>query len=417
MLKRKLLKDIEQHLSKKEITIIVGARQAGKTTLMMHLKEKLQSQGEKTLFLNLDWEEDWRIFASQSKSISKIQLELGKDKGYVFIDEIQRKENAGLFLKGLYDLNLPYKFIVSGSGSLELKEKIHESLVGRKRLFELATISFDEFTDYKTEYRYSDRLIDFYNLHPEKTYVFLEEYLNFGGYPRVVLEDETQEKRKAIDEIYTSYINRDISAFLKVEKLEGYSHLLRVLSAQLGNTVNYNELSGTIGLSLPTIKNYLWYMEKTYIIQRLSPYFKNIRKEIAKSPVYYFQDIGLRNYAIGALGNIALPNDFGFPFENLVFNIIKQNLRFSGADVYFWRTKDGAEVDFIVDFRTHLMPIEVKYQKLAKPELSRSFLSFIKKYRPSDAVVVNLSLDFTLSIEDTNIRFMPFYKLMEIFED
>jgi len=77
-------------------------------------------------------------------------LELGKERSYVFIDEIQRKENAGFFLKGVFDLKLPYKFIVSGSGSLELKEKIHESLVGRKRLFELTTITFDEFVHHKT---------------------------------------------------------------------------------------------------------------------------------------------------------------------------------------------------------------------------------------------------------------------------
>jgi predicted AAA+ superfamily ATPase len=418
MVKRKLLKDIEHHLSKKEITMIVGTRQAGKTTLMLILQKELETKGQKTLFLNLDIEEDRQFFVSQSKLLSKIHLEIGKKKGYIFIDEIQRKRDAGLFLKGLYDQNLPYKFIVSGSGSIELKEKIHESLAGRKQLFELTTLSFDEFVNFKTNYKYENNLDNFFDLDAEKTSNLLQEYLNFGGYPRVVLEDEIKEKRKVIDEIFRSYIDRDIASFLKVEKLEGYSQLIRVLSAQTGNIVNYNELSNTLGLSMPTVKNYLWYAEKTFIIRKLSPYFRNIRKEITKSPVYYFHDIGLRNYAIGMFGMIRLPSDFSFPFENLILNIIRENIAFTGADVYFWRTKDGAEVDFVIDYRAKQIPIEVKYKKLHrklnKIELSRSFLNFIKKYAPKEAVVVNLSLNTVERLGKTKIYFLPFYRLQEV---
>ena len=150
MIKRKLHKDLKEHLSKKEISLIIGPRQAGKTTLMMMLKEYLTKKNEATLFFNLDIGNDIFYFQSQDKLLKKIKLELGSKRGFVFIDEIQRKENAGLFLKGLFDMDLPYKFIVSGSGSLELKEKIHESLAGRKRVFELNTLSFEEFVNYKT---------------------------------------------------------------------------------------------------------------------------------------------------------------------------------------------------------------------------------------------------------------------------
>lgn len=414
MLKRRLLKEIESHLSKKEITMIVGPRQAGKTTLMLFLEDELKRTSQRTLFLNLDIEEDRQFFVSQSKLLSKINLEIGTKKGYVFIDEIQRKEDAGLFLKGLYDRNLPYKFIVSGSGSMELKEKIHESLAGRKQVFELTTLSFDEFVNYKTGYKYENNLNKFFELDTDRTSNLLEEYLNFGGYPRVALEEEIKEKRKVIDEIFGSYIDRDIASFLRVEKLEGYSQLIRILSAQTGNIVNYNELSNTLGISMPTIKNYLWYAEKTFIVQKLSPYFRNIRKEITKSPVYYFHDIGLRNYAIGMFGMLSQPSDFGFPFENFILNILKEKIRFTGANIHFWRTKDGAEVDFIIDNRAKQIPIEVKYKKLSKPETSRSFLNFIKKYVPKDAAVVNLSLDAVKHIGKTKIHFLPFYRLQEM---
>ena len=123
MIERKLFSGLVSHLPQKEISIIIGPRQSGKTTLMDMLREHLDKKGERTLYLNLDIEWDRPHFESQSALLRKIELELGKERSYVFIDEIQRKENAGLFLKGLFDLKLPYKFIVSGSGSLELKRE------------------------------------------------------------------------------------------------------------------------------------------------------------------------------------------------------------------------------------------------------------------------------------------------------
>jgi len=119
--------------------LITGARQAGKTTLMEALQQDLVRAGKPTLWLSLDFEEHQRFFSSQLVLVQRLDLEFGRKPGFVLIDEIQRKENAGLFLKGIYDRKLPYKLIVSGSGSLELREKIHESLAGRKKQFELAS--------------------------------------------------------------------------------------------------------------------------------------------------------------------------------------------------------------------------------------------------------------------------------------
>jgi len=114
MIKRTLFNELKIHLKKKEISFIVGPRQAGKTTLMLMLKDYLLKRGENIVFLNLDIEMDKVFFSSQEKLMGKIQLEIGKKQGYVFIDEIQRKSDAGIFLKGIYDQNLPYKLIVSG---------------------------------------------------------------------------------------------------------------------------------------------------------------------------------------------------------------------------------------------------------------------------------------------------------------
>jgi uncharacterized protein len=412
IIKRNLLQVLKEHLKKKEISLIFGARQVGKTTLMVLLKEYLEKSAKDTLFLSLDNEMDKPFFATQQSLLKKINLELGRRKAYVFIDEIQRKENAGIFLKGLYDQNLPYKFIVSGSGSLELKEKIHESLTGRKRLFELGPISFLEFLNFKTDYKYEQKINDFFSLESQRTKSFLDEYLNFGGYPRVILEEKLIEKRKALDEIYHSYLEKDISYLLKVEKIEAFTNLVKALASQLGQLINYNEISSLLGISLPTLKNYFWYGEKTFVFNRLSPYSKNIRKEITKSPVVYFNDLGLKNYSLGRFGNLQNPCDFGPVFENLIFKIIKEKIKFTSATVGFWRTTDKAEVDFVIDSGKNIIPIEVKYKQMKEVKIERSLKSFIKKYSPAKAFIVNLTLDTQVNIGNTKVFIIPFWKLL-----
>jgi predicted AAA+ superfamily ATPase len=412
MIKRKLFTDLISHLPQKEMSIIVGPRQAGKTTLMELLKEYLDKSGEPTLFLNLDVEWDRPHFDSQAALIKKIELELGIKHGYVFIDEIQRKNDAGLFLKGLFDLKLPYKFIVSGSGSLELKQKIHESLVGRKRLFELTTISFEEFLNHKTDYRYEKKLAGFLEIENLQVHQLLKEYMNFGGYPRVILAIERIEKLRIIDEIYRSVLEKDITYLLKIDKPDAFTSLVKVLASQVGNMVNYSELSSTLNISYQTVKKYLWYAQKIFLLELVSPFARNVRKEISKSPVPYFWDLGLRNYALGLFGQLESPTESGFVFENLVFLLLKEQLRLRPAKLNFWRTKDKAEVDFVLEDGKNIIPIDVKYTSLKKDKIPPSMRRFIEKYRPSQAYVINLTLDKTLKINKTTLSFLPFKALL-----
>jgi len=414
-IKRNLLNKVKEHLAKKEISLIIGPRQVGKTTLMLFLKDYLEKKGEKTIFLNLDIEREMYFFNSQENLINKIKLEFGKQKGYVFIDEIQRKENAGSFLKGIYDMGLPYKFIVSGSGSMELKEKIHESLVGRKRVFELNPVSFDEFVNFKTEYKYEENLADFFNVEKIKIRNLLKEYLNFGGYPRVILEDMESEKRRNMDEIFSSYLEKDISFLLKVQKTEAFSSLIKFLSIQSGRIVNMREISSTLGISLPTVKDYLWYAEKTFIIKKIIPYFTNKRKEITKTPIVYFYDLGLRNYSAGKFGNLMQTERDGFLFQNFIYNTFSQKLAHTGMDIRYWRTKDGAEIDFVIISGENLIPVEVKFSNMEKPVVGKSLKSFIEKYKPRKVIIINLSLSEKIKVNNTEIKFLPYTEIFTNF--
>ncbi len=407
-----LFSELVDHLPHKEMSLIIGPRQAGKTTLMEMLQKHLENCGERTLFLNLDIEWDRPHFESQAALLRKVELELGQEHGFVFIDEIQRKDDAGLFLKGLFDLKLPYKFILSGSGSLELKQKIHESLVGRKRIFELSTITLEEFINHRTDYRYEEKLADFMAIEKDRAQQLLIEYMTFGGYPRVVMAAEQGEKLRLIDEIYRSVLEKDIAYLLKLDKPDVFSALIKVLASQIGQLMNYSQLASTLNVSFPTVKKYLWYAQKIFLVELMAPYARNVRKEISKSPVPYFWDLGFRNYSLGLFGRLESPTEGGFVFENLVFLLLKHKLRLKAAKLNFWRTKDKAEVDFVIEAGKRLIPVEVKYKHLKQDKVPASLRRFIAKYKPEHAYVINLSFSKTINISGATLSFLPVHELL-----
>ena len=413
-IRRRILPALEQHLDAPEMTLLIGPRQVGKTTLIRMLLRGLQAKGLRTVFFNLDVEEDMRWFDSQRLLLDRLEFLVGKTAQtvYVAIDEIQRKNDAGRFMKGLYDMGLPYKFILSGSGSLELNEQIAESMMGRKREFFITPVSFAEFVDYRTGYAYSDRLGVYGQMEPQRLAGHLTEYLNYGGYPRVVVSEGQEEKRQVMREIYISYVDRDISGLLRLSRPDAFRQMLALLASQSGQLLNMTTLSSQVGISTPTLKNYLYYAQKTFSIVLVQPYFRNLQKEITKAPTPYFVDLGLRNLLLNKWGTLTESGDFGFVFQNLVYHMLRA--KYPNTPVKYWRTVDKSEVDFIVEdeSRGGIFPVEVKYGSLRRPEVTRSLRSFIEKYQPKETWVVNMSLDHVVQIGETSVRFVPLYALL-----
>jgi hypothetical protein len=304
--------------------------------------------------------------------------------------------------------------VVSGSGSIELKEKISESLAGRKRMFELSTVIFSEFVDFRTGYRYTDRLKEFFRAEPAKTDQLFREYLMYGGYPRVILAETHQEKLATINEIFRSYLEKDIVYLLRVEKSDSFSNLVRVLASQSGKMVSYSELSSTLGLSLATVKIYLWYLEKTFLVRKVTPWFTNIRKEITKAPVYYFCDIGLRNFSSGSFGALS-EGEAGFAFQTVIHAMLKERFPLADTTIHYWRTKDKAEVDFVIRRGELVTPLEVKYRDMKKLEIQRSFRRFLERYHPERGYVVNKCRNEEALVGETRVRCLPYWEL--IFEE
>jgi hypothetical protein len=411
LIKRSILPHIEAHLQRPEITVITGARQIGKTTILRMLQQRCEEAGRRTLFFNLDVEIDFGYFSSQQRLLEKIRLEAGDAYVYVFIDEMQRRENAGLFLKGIYDTQPNMKLVVSGSGSLELKEKIHESLVGRKRVFEILPVGFEEFVNFRTGYAYEDRLDAFCRTEKERIHALLHDYVSYGGYPAVVTAPDAREKHALMQEIFQSYVRKDLSFLLGLDRPESVVNLIQWLAHTTGSTVNYSTCAADVGISVPTVKKYLWYAQQTFIVHQVSPFYTNKRKEITKAPVVYFFDTGMQRFAYGMYGIEPGQQGLGQSFENMVCTLLYSRIRATAAQLHFWRTTNGAEVDFVVSAGENRIPFEVKSGGIHSDTLSRSFRSFIATYRPANAYVVTTAYRSSLQIEDTRVYFLPFYEL------
>ena len=359
-----------RHLDTDEVLLFIGARQSGKTTILKQIRDHLEKKNNICHFLNLEDPESLEILNKSPKNLLKIfSLDLAQ-KSYVFIDEVQYLDNPSNFLKYFYDeYGGKIKILASGSSSFYIDKKFKDSLAGRKKIFNVWTLSFREFLRFKNEKELAKK--DFKKIslsEREKILLYYNEYLLYGGYPRVALSSFS-EKKDVLREIVYSYIKKDIfEASIKQEEV--FLKLLKIFASQTGNLVNASELANTLGVSKTAIDNYLYVMQKSFHICLIKPFFRNIRKELTKMPKVYFYDSGLRNFLVDNFKPFETREDKGYLLENAVFRqLLEKNNR---DEIRFWRTIQKNEIDFVVGEKS---AYEVKIDpKKFKKKASRLFL-------------------------------------------
>lgn len=368
--KREILSHILAQCDKKEIIILTGARQTGKTTLLRQVEAEIQKNGP-TFFLNLENLEFVKILNDSPENLFKI-FPLDKNSAKrqsVLVDEVQYLKNPTNFLKYIYDeYGNCIQLIVSGSSAFYIDKKFKDSLAGRKKIFYVYPLSLRDFLIFKGHSDILPYLPESFSpdnfsfldkfplMHEKDLEILLEELMIYGGYPRVVLAEDIQEKKALLEEIATSYIKKDILE-ADIKEGEKYYDLFKILSAQIGGQINTNELAGTLNLSRPTISHYLYVMQKSFHFALIRPFSRNQRKEISKMPKGYFYDTGLRNYFINNFNPMATRQDPGQVLENFAFKQLADKLRLD--DIKYWRTVAGDEVDFVVKEE---VAFEVKYR-------------------------------------------------------
>lgn len=410
LIKRDIFNRVIEHLQAKEMTVIIGPRQVGKTTLLEQIQTYLMSEKKinfKTLFyFNLDITKNLDLFSKQENVINFIKDRKRKnEKIYLFIDEVQRIKNAGIFLKGIYDLKLGVKFVLTGSSSLEIKSKIQEALTGRKQIFKLMPLSLTEYAAYKNpeilKIIQKQKSISDYDFSEWQKLV--GDFAVYGGYPRIAIEKNINKKIELIEELYNSYLDKDIINFLKIKNAVSFSKLVSLLAAQTGGLLNVNQLAAEIAVEVKTLNHYLDVLENTFIIKLIKPFFTNAKKELVKMPKVYFLDNGIRNFALSRFENLADRIDKGEVFENLAASELLKIVK-PPRSLHYWRSLQKAEVDFVVrKGNGEIVPLEIKAQKMLKPIVSRSFRAFLARYKPNKAMLLNYNLRQKQKIGETNL--------------
>jgi len=335
-----LLKEIE--LSR--IVVLTGMRQVGKTTLMRQIYNTIETKHK--LFLDLENPLNQKLFEEENfdnilANFKKLGFSLGK-KSFIFLDEVQSAPDIVKAVKYLYD-HYQIKFFLTGSSSFYLKNLFPESLAGRKVVYELFPLDFEEFLLFKekqrkTPFRFLLKAKNKNRVSYQLYNKLLEEYLEYGGFPAVVLSEDKEIKREILGDIFTSYFEKDVRSLADFRELNKLRDLILLLTNRVGSKIEISKIASEIGVSRETVYSYLNFLEKTYFIFLISPFSQNRDIEVRAAKKLYFCDTGILNY----LGKVS----YGSIFENFVFN----NLRKYGVINYYQRYK-GQEIDFIIDGR------------------------------------------------------------------
>ena len=360
MINREIEQKIRDDLDKeqKKIVIIFGARQVGKTTLL----KKIFADRDDIVWYNGDQSAVQTAFADADIEPLKNAI---SGKKVVVIDEAQRISDIGLKLKILYDnFGDSVQFVAAGSSSFDLADKVNEPLTGRKRTERMFAPTVRELV---ASYGHVSEVGSFHSR------------LIYGMYPEVVTSDD---KQSIVTELASDNLYKDILNLSGAIKTDGLRRILQALALQIGSQVSINEISNLTGIDNKTVDKYISLLEQSFIVFRLPSFARNLRNELKTSQKIFFYDCGIRNAIVNDFRPVELRPDIGGLFENFVIAELKK--RFPTDNVYFWRTKDGKEVDYLIERNGEISAVEVKWNKEAKlPNL------FEKTYSPKKFTAIN----------------------------
>ena len=382
---REIYTEVKRFLSKKQIIALVGLRRTGKTTIMLKLVEEALKTLEKEHIVYFSFDEFKDIELRQViKNYERLmKKDISKEKYLFLFDEIQKVENWEEQLKRLYDENPNIKFIISGSESLFIRKKSRESLAGRMYEFQIKTLNFKEYLNFK------DKKFDNYLLHKEEILREFSSFIICNGFPEIINENKEDSAKYVKENVIERIIYRDIPQLVKINDPAILDQIFKIILYSPGEIINMEELAKTLGIARQTVSIYLDYLEKSYLVKKLYNYSRNVRKTQKRFKKYYPLIIA---------PDIAEKQEyFGKVFETVLVNHLNAE--------FFWRDNFKNEVDIIQV--QPLTAIEVKSGEIKERDLT-SLNRFIKKFKPEKAIV--LSYDIKKTIE--SIQIIPFYEYL-----
>ncbi len=356
-------RDVKEHFKSLfenyNMVAVVGARQSGKTTF---LKEQMKTRDSSYVLFD-----DPDARALFDEDVKKFEMQYVEGHELSVLDEVQYCRDSGPKLKYLVDSGR--RLWITSSSEILMSQEILSYLVGRVSIVRLYPFSYREFLRAKNQKAATNAI--------SKRLVW--EHMTYGGYPKVVLTKDTNMKKTILRDLYETMILKDVARTFSISDMNALEQLSKYLAINTANLISYDNITKTLGMTFPTLKKYLDAMEKSYLIARVKPYFTNKNKELTKQPKIYLLDCGLRNIIAG---DFAVKPE-GKVFENYVFSELVK----AGQIPKYWRTKTKAEVDFILEQGSDIIPIEVKISA-GTHTIDKSLHSFINIYSPKKAFII-----------------------------
>jgi len=342
MKKRYLFDELSKYLNHKNALVITGMRQVGKTTLMKQLYEqvnepKLWYDFENPLnlmhFENVNYDAVYELLKNEAAA--------GNKRLYVFIDEIQNFPDITKIIKYLID-RYNVKFVVTGSSNYYLKNLFPESLSGRKFLFVLRPLGFNEYLFFNDKI---DKPAQVSSINFKSSYSYLEYkkcetdyhfYLEYGGFPEVVTTADPDTKKLILKNIFASFFEKDIKVLSDIKDIRELRDLILLLVPRTGNILDVTKLSNELGVNRVKIYSYLELLQGLFFIKLIPKFSKSIDRTIAGGRKVYFTDTGLLNI----IGRI---ND-GQLFENAIANQLSNY-----GELSYYNKRNTTEIDFILN--------------------------------------------------------------------
>ena len=396
IIKRKVYPQLLDEINIKGVSILLGARQVGKTFLLKQLHKKARVLGLKTAYYNLELPEDLRLF---NLSDTQIYNFLSSAGDVIFIDEFHYLKNASKIFKMLFDSRKKIKIYASGSSSLEIHKHLKESLAGRRWITGLRPLYYDEFIQKFGKNNNSENSFN--------------EYVVYGGLPGLLEMKDDDAKMRLLSEILATYIQKDIKSLIKEENIRAFNSLLYLIAENQGSLISENSLSREVGLTAATVNKHLSILENTYVCHSLHSYAKKLGNELKKSKKVYFYDLGIRNILLKDFTPFSKREDRGIIAETFVF-LQLLSLKKPNIEIRFWRNKSGKEIDFIILKDRKPFLLEVK-ASLSSEEIPSAFHNFINYYPETiGGMVVSGGYEGVASIKDKEITFSTFDKFINI---
>lgn len=354
-LDRSVLQRLTSQVDQPFVSVLIGPRQVGKTTLLKMLAERVDRP---STYLDAENPDDALVL---QRGKSSLLAEIGTGAQVLLLDEFHRLPDALALFKQLRDAHPQIKVFASGSSSLAIHEHLKQSAVGRLRRTRVFPLSFPEWARDRVD-------VDLERWNPteplppssaNRLRQLLERFVVWGGMPEAALCPDEDERREILGEIVALYLEKDVRGLLRSEEVIHFNQLLRLMAVRVGQTVNRSELGRTVGVPDRRLLRQLAVMEHTYVYRPVSTDYANPTKRLVKAPRLYWYDNGVRNALIRDFRPRSLRPDAGALLENHVFTELEKAAG-SDIDIAYHRTYDGQEIDFVLERDRQKLLVEVK---------------------------------------------------------